>query len=105
MINKNYPIPERKWAQITMEPPRQSLNPMQPQMLLVAIVAQRSDGLWIKAEGGIPVDKLRLIPSAQAGLVEGLKLTQNLLNHLETYRNCECQEGKPCKKHGGGEPS
>jgi hypothetical protein len=106
MGDKNYPIKdERKWLQISMEPPHPSVNPMLPEMLVTALTAQRSDGLWVRVEGSVPVTRIRILPNAQAGMVQGLRMIEGLLKQMETYRNCECVEGKPCEKHGGGPPN
>lgn len=103
---KDYPLKnERKWCQISMEATRPSVNPLLPEMLITAVVAQRSDGLWVRVEGNMPVSRLQVIPTGQAGVVEGLKMAAHLLINLEGYRNCECAETKPCVKHGGGLPS
>lgn len=106
MGDKNYPLKdERKWCVISMEKPKPSLNPMLPECMIIAVIAQRSDGLWMRVEGMVRMDKIRVLPTSKDGMMLGFQMVEDLLKQLETYRNCECRENKACEKHGGGKPN
>ena len=103
---KNYPLPnERKWLRIGMEPIKPSLDPRLPSMLITAVVAERSDGVCFRVDGALRLDKIQLLPTAKDGAMVGLGLANDLLVKLESYRNCECNNNRPCKNHGGGAPN
>ena len=89
----------RTWLAIGFESPKPSLDPNIPPMLMIGLRAVRSDQVPIRIEGGLKLIPLRMLPRADevAGHVMGL--LKKMGEQLETYRNCECQQDKPCKTH------
>ena len=89
----------RTWLAIGIENAKPSLDPTLPPMLTIELRAVRSDQVPIRVEGALKLIPLRMLPKADDVVAVMVGLIKNMMDHLETYRNCQCQQDRPCKSH------